>query len=197
MIQITTQTIGHGGISSVALLTARLDLGAAPAQLTRITGLDIQDFADYVYMTASTLNVPLNLNRQSDLMKRFRTVTDGSPTFAASIIRMLTNGEQLEAALKKWKGGGGEEVRKFAFKRELDKLSDSQVRSLYAACLLGETSFVELQSILQSNDRLMTDDIGLLRKYHLVALGEDLPGGARIVIPSVVRHTDKRLFRTA
>jgi hypothetical protein len=116
-------------------------------------------------------------------MKRFRTVTDGSPTFAASIIRILTNGEKLEAALKKWKGGGGEEVRKFAFKRELDKLSDSQVRSLYAACLLGETSFVELQSILQSNDRLMTDDIGQLRKYHLAALGEDLPGGARIVIP--------------
>jgi hypothetical protein len=184
MIQIAAQTLGHGAPPSLTLLTARLDLGAAPAQLIRVTGLDLQDFSDYVQMTASTNQVPLALNKQSALMKKFRDVTDGSPTFAASIIRMLTSGEQLEAALKRWTGSGGDEVRNFAFKKELDKLSESQVRTLCAACLLGETSFVELQSILQSNDRLMADDIGMLRKYHLVVLGEDLPGGARIVIPS-------------
>jgi len=184
MVQVATQTFGHGVPPSLVLLTARLDLGAAPAQLVRVTGLDLQDFSDYVHMTAASINIPLNLNRYSALMKKFRDVTDGSPTFAASIIRMITSGEQLDAALRKWKGSDGEEVRKFAFKKELGKLSESQVRSLYAAILLGETSFVELQSILQSNDRLMTDDIGQLRKYHLVALGEDLPGGAKIVIPS-------------
>src|SRR5208283_3580877 len=55
--------------------------------------------------------------------------------------------------------------------------------TLYTACLLAETSFIELQKILQSTETLLSKDIGQLRTYHLVALGEDMPGGARIVIP--------------
>lgn len=184
--QITAQTTGRARRSSIALLTARLDLGAAPAQLFRVAGLNMRDFSDYVAMTVEKLEVPLNLKASSNLMQRFHKVTDGSPTFAASILRLVQNGEHLDTALRKWEGSDGEEVRKFAFKKELDKLSDSQIRTLYAACILGDTSFIELQKILQSGDRLLNDDIGQLRKYHLVALGEDLPGGARIVLPSTL-----------
>lgn len=126
VIQIVNQTAGHAGtVPSRAILTTRLDLGAAPAQLMRVAGLDLTDFAEYVAMTAESLGVPLKPG--SPAMKHFRTVTDGSPIFAASILRLVQNGEHLEAALKKWKGSDGEEVRKFAFKRELDKLSESQI----------------------------------------------------------------------
>lgn len=52
--------------------------------------------------------------------------------------------------------------------------------------LLLHTAPLELKEILQSSDRLLQDDIGQLRKYHLCAFGEDLPGGARIVVPSTL-----------
>ncbi len=188
IIQIVAQTVGRSGsIPSLALLTARLDLGAAPGQLIRVAGLELDDFAEYTALTVQALGIPLSLKSNSTLMKTFHTVTDGSPTFAASILSLLPNGDHLDVALRKWKGADGDEVRNFAFKNELDKLSESQIRTLYAACLLGDTSFVELQGILQSNDRLLNNDIGQLRKYHLVAFGEDLPGGARIVIPSTLQ----------
>jgi len=184
MVQITTRTVGRGSSPSVGLLTSRLDLGAAPRQLLHIAGLEEGDFLEYCKMAAGSLSVPFTLKRDSQLLRRFHKTTDGSPTFAASILRLMANGQSLDVVLREWEGSDGETVRRFAFGNELDQLSDSQIRTLYAACLLGETSFIELQRMLDSNDRLLNDDLGALRKYHLIALGEDLPGGAKIIIPS-------------
>lgn len=184
MIQIATRTIGRWTSPSLVLLTSRLDLGASPRQLLHIAGLDESDFVAYCKLTAESIGMPFTLKEGTQLLHRFHKMTDGSPTFAASILRLMNNGQHLESVLKEWKGADGDEVRRFAFGRELDQLSDSQIRTLYAACLLGDTSFVELQGILESNDRLLNDDLGALRRYHLITLGEDLPGGARIIIPS-------------
>jgi len=103
----------------------------------RVSGLEFDDFAAYVSIASDSLEIPLGLKSNSPLLRRFHTVTDGSPTFAASILSLLRNGEHLDVALRKWKGADGEEVRRFAFKKELEKLSESQMRTLYAACLLG------------------------------------------------------------
>jgi hypothetical protein len=120
-------------------------------------------------------------------MQRFRDVTDGSPTFAASILRILSRGMNLDQALSRWKGADGNIVRRFAFERELEHLTGSQLRTLYAACLLGDTSAVELQNVLQSNEGLVNDDIGVLRNYHLVVSASALPGGAGLRLPSSIR----------
>ena len=188
VLQIMAQTIGNASVPSRALLTARLDLGAAPAQLIRLSGLQPKDFATYVEMTARHIGLPWSIGASSKLMKKFHHITDGSPTFAASILRLLQMGEKLDLALDRWRGSDGDEVRKFAFKKELGNLSESQVRTLYAACLLGDTSRVELQQITQSSETLLEDDIGELRKYHLLGLGNEIPrGGARLVVPSGIR----------
>lgn len=181
IIQIAAQTIGRSGPPSLAIMTSRLDLGAAPRQLLHITGLDEIDFLEYINVTATNLRVPLTLKANSQLFKSFYKMTDGSPTFAASVIGLMQNGLSLDTVLKKYKGFDGDMVRQFAFENELNQLSDSQIRTLYAACLLGETSFAELEKILQSNERRLNDDLGALRKYHLVALGEDLPGAQRLL----------------
>jgi hypothetical protein len=186
MIHITTRTAGHDNTASLALLTARLDLGAAPKQLVPIAGLGQDDFREYCKLTAENRGIPFSLKKGSPLLDRFYKLTDGSPTFAASIFKLMENGQNLDVVLKNWSGHDGDTARRFAFGKELDQLSDSQIRTLYAACLLGETSFAELQGILDSNERLLNDDLGALRKYHLIALGEDLPGGAKIVIPSSI-----------
>lgn len=188
ILQVTGQTMGSSSIvPSRALLTARLDLGAAPAQLVRVKGLDFpQEFRAFVGMTSDSLG--LNLSLSTKRMSKFYRITDGSPTFASSILRLLQMGESLESALEKWQGSDGEEVRAFAFRKELHNLNESQIRTLYAACQLGETSLLELQQITRSSETLLRDDIGELRKYHLLALGSEVPGGgARLLVPSGIR----------
>src|SRR5262249_36571997 len=73
------------------------------------------------------------------------------------------------------------------FEKELNQLGDSQLRTLYAACMLGETSTVELQHVLQSSETLLNDDIGKLRKFHLIAMGSELPGGPRLELPTSIQ----------
>ena len=188
ILQVMNTTIGTAPVPSRALLTARLDLGASPAQLIRVTGLNPPEFYEYVQMIANSIGLNLNIGPSSRLIERFHKVTDGSPTFAASILRFLRLGVNLPSALDTWRGSDGEEVRKFAFEKELSNLTESQVRTLYAACILGDTSVLELQQITQSNSTLLQDDLGELRKYHLLALGNDLlRGGARLIVPSGIR----------
>lgn len=187
LIHVVGQTLGGNGRSSRALVTARLDLGASPSQLIRVNGLNSDEFYEFAAMAAESLAMPWALGRDSKAFKRFHRVTEGSPTFAASIIRLVDLGESIENALHKWEGSDGEAVRRFAFEKELNTLTDSQLRTLYAACVLGETSLIQLEAVTQSNETRLRDDIGALRKFHLLAHGEDVPGGRTLVVPGTIR----------
>lgn len=188
IIMVMSQTISRARFPSRAILTARLDLGAAPGQMIHVTGMNEKEFIEYVKMMVDSVGLSLKIDPKTKIMKKFHRVTDGSPIFVSSILRLLTMGDSLEHALNTWNGNDGEEVRKFAFKKELDNLNESQLRTLYAACILGETSFVELKPIIESNDILLRDDIAELRKFHLMALGGEIPrGGSRLIIPNTIR----------
>src|SRR5207253_1727727 len=126
-----------------------LNLGAAPGQLIQVAGLRYEEFAEFVALTAQSIGIPCNYSKKQ--MESFHRAAGGSPTFAASILRLLQTGDSLAAALDHWRGTAGEDVRRFAFKKELDHLTDSQIRTLYALCVLGHTSQIELEHILQSN----------------------------------------------
>jgi hypothetical protein len=186
MMNVMGRTIGTSAVASRVLLTSRLSLGAAPAQLITVRGLDAAEFSEYVHMTASGMELPWSLTKKR--MDNFHRVTEGSPMFAASILRLVKEGEHFDSALTKWKGSDGEDVRRFAFERELKLMNDSQIRTLYALCLLGETSQVELQEITQSSEKLLRDDIGQLQNYHLIAFATEIPrGGPGLVVPSGIR----------
>lgn len=188
VLQIMNQTLVGNSVPSRALMTARLDLGAAPGDVIRVQGLPKKDFSDYVKLIAPELGLKKNNMPSEAQMVKFHRVTEGSPTFAASILRLVHLGDNLEFALEHWKGSGGEQVRKFAFEKELSSLSESQIRTLYAACILGDTSRIELEHVTNSNDQLLQDDIGALRAFHLLGLADDSPqGGARLVVPGGIR----------
>lgn len=175
-------------VPSRALLTARLDLGAAPNQLIRVRGLEYKEFVEYVEMTSESLETSLAFDRNSALMKRFHKVSGGSPVFAASMLRLVSLGEDIHIALKSWQGAEGEEARKYAFGKELDCLTDSQIRTLFAASQLAETSFVELINVTMSNETLMRDNIAALRQYHLISTETDISrAGVRLAVPSGIR----------
>lgn len=189
MIQILSQTTSSSTRASRALLTARLDLGAAPGQVFKIEGLEQDDFNDFAHLTANSLDIPNTvLQSHPTLLKRFRTTSGGSPTFCSSILRLVSMGENIEQALAKWKGADGEDVRNFAFKKEVDALSDIDARALYAIIILGESSLVELTLILGSNETAVRDTISTLRKYHLISMGSsEMPGGTKIIVPPDLR----------
>jgi hypothetical protein len=189
MIQVLSQTTSGAARASRALLTARLDLGAAPGQVFRVEGLEQSDFEEFAQLTADSLGLPSSIFQgNSKRLKRFRETTSGSPTFCSSILRLVNMGESFDQALTKWKGADGEDVRNFAFKKEVDSLSDIDARAFYAIIILGESSLTELTIVLSSNETAVRDSISTLRKYHLISMGEsDLPGGTKIVVPSNIR----------
>jgi hypothetical protein len=188
---IFDRVIATGSSKARALLTARLTLGAAPGQLMMVPGMPLNDFEVYVRTTAAAVGAPLNVGPAwKNDVKRLHDASSGSPLFASSILRLISLGESLSSALRQYKGAEGEEVRRFAFERELDRLTDSQVRLLYAAIQLGDCTFLELLEVLQTNRTVVRDDIGSLRDYHLMALQssvEDLARGtSRISVPAVI-----------
>ena len=124
-----------------ALLTARLNLGAAPGQLLVVNGLEREDFFRFAEATAEAIGAPLpqGVGKKKPLEQLFEA-SNGSPLFAAAILNLAARGMPLGQAIKQYKGADGEEVRRFAFERELDALTDSQIRILFAAVNLVEAT---------------------------------------------------------
>lgn len=188
LINVFGRTTGKSPVGSRALLTARLDLGAAPGQVIRVRGLELEEFADFVEVTTQALGLSFSLPRGSKKLIRFHKVTEGSPTFASSVLRLVSMGDGIDQALQHWEGADGEDVRRFAFERELDQLTDSTRNVLFALCVLFESTLIELSSVLLRSTQQVRDDFAELRRFHLVVHGEsELPGGARITAPGGIR----------
>ena len=186
LITILSQTVPKAVATSRAIVTARLNIGASPAQMMRVEGFNEAEFIDYIRMVMKELDFTLSLKRDSKLFKKFYSATEGSPLFASSILRIVARGgDALDACLNKWKGASGEEVRRFAFERELSQLTDSQLRTLYVICCLETCSFIELREITRHTQQLLEDDLQRLRDFHLVAqTGMVETGGMNYRIPN-------------
>jgi len=183
---VISRTMAQKHPSSRAILTARLELGAAPTQLVNVKGLEEKEFFEYVEVTAKSIGIPASYSKSQ--MQKFYKASSGSPAFASSILRLMQTGQSFALAIEQWKGSDGETVRRFAFKRELDKLTGSQIRTLYAMCILGTTSQLELSQILGSTEMRLRDDLSELRKYHLYAFtGAVHTGGAHLEVPNPIR----------
>lgn len=89
----------------------------------------------------------------SELVK----VTDGSPLYMDDLLR-LTRIVDVQRALSTWAERRGDEARKYALQREMERLSQDGKKVLVAAAVTdGPISFAELESILElSEDRLLS-----------------------------------------
>ncbi len=188
---IFDRVIASGATRARALLTARLNLGAAPGQLIQISGLPLDDFREYVESVANVINAPLipGPARKSEI-QRLHVASNGSPLFAASILRLMALGDPLSTAIAQFKGAEGEEVRRFAFEREISALPDSQLRVLFAAIHLEECTISQILEAVHSNRTSVRDDIGGLRNYHLMAVNAPdgfLRDDPIISVPSEIR----------
>jgi len=165
------------------LLTSRLELGSGDPQRIPVKGFGEGEFSEFANMVAQERGLRLNDGE----LRRLHTASLGSPIFCASILRLVSLGAELNAAINQWRGKEGEMVRRFAFARELEQLSDSQACTLFALCVLGETTQLELTQVLNEDDTQIARDLARLREYHLFAVSGNPSTGAKLETPEPLR----------
>ncbi len=91
------------------------------------------------------------------VIKEIARTTDGSPLYMDDLLR-LAKIVDIGKAIKMWTEKGGDEARKYALQREIEKLSNDARKVLIAAAVTdGPISFAELESILElSEDRILS-----------------------------------------
>jgi len=163
---LALRTVGRELPPSRILMTSRLDQGLPLTSIIKIHGLDRDEFKLYFENVTDALGV--GRFRKAEVDEIFRA-SSGSPLFAASILRLVKLGEDSRDVVVKWEGADGEEVRSFAFKRELSRLSQIQTRIIYSVMLLGETNLADIAEVLDMSPRVVRDQISELQAYHLIS----------------------------
>ena len=181
LISVATRTVGKDLAPSRILMTSRIDQGLSPTSVVKISGLERNAFAEHVFNLCNLFKIPPIVEEQ---LEQLFGATSGSPLFAASIIRLVRLGENVRVASTTWMGQEGEEVRAFAFERELKRLDTVQARLLFAAILLGETSVNDLADVLDVTVRVVRDRVSELQAYHLITVGKKETGDTSIIPPS-------------
>lgn len=186
------RTVSGDKTPSRMIFTSRIDQGLAPASVIKVRGFERAEFDAYVSQVSERLGVPLPKELNFEV---FYTATSGSPLFAASVLRLVRLGTDFIAALDRWRGEEGVEVRRFAFERELQQLPPAAARLLYAICLLGETTTIELSQILEISSNSITSSVASLQSFHLVITQLNSKAGSVIKAPDDVVLTQDVLER--
>ena len=168
--EISQRTVGRKYLPSKILLTARLDQGMSPTSVIKVSGLNKEPFIHHLK----------NLCKQFGLAEFSPTVnkqifktTSGSPLFASGIVRLVNLGENPKKVCDTWMDGDGEDIRAFAFKRELDRLSVQAASVFLAVLRMGEVGLDDLEAIVEVNKRRLLDLISELQSYHLLSKSEN------------------------
>ena len=177
---VALRTVGRELSPSRILMTSRIDQGLPPTAIVKIRGLERPDFEVHLANLCAAFGVATFTGR--DLKDVFEA-SSGSPLFAASIVRLVKIGENRREVVEKWKGFDGEDVRSFAFQRELERLSGIEARVLYAALLLGETTLGDIAEVVDMPPRTVREHVAGLQAYHLMATVERSQGESAISVP--------------
>ena len=165
---VFSRTAALSAHPSRCVFTARELVGAAPRQTVKLQGFGESEFLEHLQTLYERFGMPMRLERKQHLFKRFLKESGGSPLFAASIVRLVHGGLSLDEALNRFRGKEGEEVRSFAFEREIGRLAQGQLRCLFALIQIAPCSRVELADVLEVSEDQLLQDMGNLRDFHLV-----------------------------
>ncbi|MEP4462777.1 MULTISPECIES: ATP-binding protein [Alphaproteobacteria] len=167
---VFTRTSGGILSSSRGILTARQLVGAMPSETVKLQGFERPEFKRFVEELYSMFDLTFNsLSKSPKLLDKFLKVSGGSPLFATSIVRLVYQGMDLDKALNQFKDKQGDEVRRFTFDRELEKLTPSQLRCLFALINLSPCSGLELSQALEVSEDQLSVDLSGLRDFHLLS----------------------------
>lgn len=155
--------IGTGG--SRVLLTTRANVSYSSETSIPVPGLQGEDFSNYLESICERYKIA-NFNAKK--VKTLEVVSEGSPLFTESVVRLIYNGLSFDKAVDSWKGHKGEAVRIAALRREIEQLSIVSRNILFALCVMGESSLTELHSITELEELEVHDAINELGNLFLV-----------------------------
>ena len=186
--QLFDQALSSKSPSRV-LFTSRLETSAGANRIIKVHGFSHDETVEYTKSLVKHLEGgatwgPRAIERVSDILD----ASKGSPIFIASILRLASFGDDLGSVIQNWRGRDGEDVRRFAFKREIDSLSYTDLRVLYVLQLLAASTFEELMDLVGEDRQSLQASLLRMSQFHLFA-GNANPGnkGAQLSIPEPIR----------
>lgn len=151
--------------STKMLLTTRINFSYSPDNVLKLDGLRLEEFAEYVDVLRARYKLPA---LESSKVDHLLEVSDGSPLFTDSLLRLEMRGLTLNKAIHQWKGQQGMEARKAALKREVDYLSKPARRVLYVISLLKGCIYPELARIVDYAEQTLGDALVELSSLFLI-----------------------------
>lgn len=176
---VFSRTAALSSHPSRCIFTARELVGAAPRQTIKLQGFDEREFLEHLHTLYDRFGMPMSLQRKQSLFKKFHKEAGGSPLFAAAIVRLVHSGYALDQALNRFRGQDGDDVRSFAFEREIGRLAQGQLRCLFALIQIAPCSRVELADALEISEDQLLQDMNHLRDFHLVERDDEASAGGR------------------
>ena len=162
------------------LITTRSNVSMPIEQCVEISGLRDGDFREFVKQTCASYKIPVP---PSALISQMYDVSDGSPLFTQSILRLLRLGQSAQLALKEWKGIEGLAVRSAALQREIEQLGPESRRVLYALALVRSASYQELKQVTGYDDSRLRDSVDQLSSLFLIHAPTIIESERRFEIP--------------
>ncbi|WP_432287677.1 NB-ARC domain-containing protein [Aminobacter sp. BA135] len=174
--------------NSRVLFTSRLELLTGREQRIAMQGFEGVDFNDYISVNVAYLIADeKQAKRILDNRTKILSASAGSPIFITSIIRLVSLGHELSQAVSDWRGKNGEQIRAFAFEREIDQLTVTQREILYAMQLLSRARVDEIKEICELSSVELETDLAALKDYHLYATKGDTASGTVLEVPEPIR----------
>lgn len=176
IINTAMQLAGH---QARFLITTRMNFALGADHAIPVGGLPDDDFREFLDSVCSDLGLAVLNDRE---FKQVLAVTEGSPLFAESLLRLKRTGMPLDLAIKEWKGKLGQEARDAALKKEINALTLESRRVLYACAVLGEASLSELKLATKYIEERAHQCIAELQALFLVSAPKIIKGEPRFAV---------------
>ncbi len=162
------------------LITTRSNVSMPIEQCVEISGLADRDYREFVKQVCDSYKILLPASK---LISQMYEVSDGSPMFTQSILRLIRLGQPPKLALKEWNGVEGLAVRSAALQREIEQLKPESRRVLYALALVRSASYQELKQIVSYDDSLLRESVDHLSSLFLIHAPPIIESERRFEIP--------------
>lgn len=182
VISLFTHEIPH--TRSAVLLTSRRDIPGIRSFIVK--GFEPDEVQAFLRSRAELYGLPSE-QFTTTTISSIATATDSSPLYMEELMR-LARVLGVNEAVRAWMRNGGDEARKYALQREMEKLSTDAKKVLVAAAISdGSVSAAELENLLElSEDRLIAS-LSELNTLFLFAKPKIVEGEQRFEINSNTR----------
>lgn len=173
------QQVSAGAISKF-LLTTRANFAFSDSQCIEVKGLKGEAYISFVEDRLQKFG--LSILKASEI-KDLQTACAGSPLWTDSVLRLMKQGYGFKQAITEWEGKPGEDARAAALRKELEALSSSAKRILYAASVLKDCSRAELLEITKIGKTQFDTSISELQTLFLVDAPKIIENEPRFSVP--------------